>query len=156
MDLRMEFEGIDSYHSETQRARVLTETWVGNNLYCPRCGNPKIIHFENNRPVADFYCENCKNEYELKSKSGKLGEKVNDGSYETMIARITSNKNPDFLFLGYQKQTMSVKDLIVIPKHFFVPSMIEKRKPLSLNARRAGWVGCNILIGSIPKQGLKR
>lgn len=153
MDLQMQFEGIDTYHSATQRTRVLTETWVGKNLYCPRCGNAKIIHFQNNRPVADFYCEHCKNEFELKSKSGVLGEKVNDGAYDTMIDRITSNQNPDFLFMSYQKQSMTVKNLVVVPKYFFVPSIIEKRKPLSVTARRAGWVGCNILINLIPKQG---
>ena len=30
---------------------------------------------------------------------------------------------------------------------------IEKRKPLSSTARRAGWVGCNILLDSIPNSG---
>ena len=28
-----------------------------------------------------------------------------------------------------------------------------KRKPLSGNARRAGWIGCNILYSEIPAQG---
>ena len=32
--------------------------------------------------------------------------------------------------------------------------IVEKRKPLSPTARRAGWVGCNILISKIPKQGI--
>ena len=31
--------------------------------------------------------------------------------------------------------------------------IIEKRKALSEGARRAGWVGCNILFGKIPMQG---
>ena len=31
--------------------------------------------------------------------------------------------------------------------------MIEKRKPLSLTARRAGWIGCNILLQNIPQTG---
>ncbi|GBE56249.1 type-2 restriction enzyme DpnI [archaeon BMS3Bbin16] len=30
------------------------------------------------------------------------------------------------------------------------PSVIEKRKPLSKGARRAGWIGSNILIGKLP------
>lgn len=34
-----------------------------------------------------------------------------------------------------------------------MPDIIEKRKPLSPTARRAGWVGCNILIDKIPEQG---
>ena len=31
--------------------------------------------------------------------------------------------------------------------------MIEKRKPLSQTARRAGWIGCNILLQNIPLSG---
>lgn len=144
---------IANYHSGAQIARVLTENWVNQNMYCPRCGNLHIKHFENNRPVADFYCPVCQNEYELKSKNGAMGSKINDGAYSTMIARITSNENPDFFFMSYSKQELKVKDLIFIPKHFFVPDIIEKRKPLAPTARRAGWVGCNILIHKIPEQG---
>ena len=48
---------------------------------------------------------------------------------------------------------MQVVDLMVIPKYFFVPEIIEKRKPLGPNARRAGWIGCNILLEQIPVQG---
>ena len=40
-----------------------------------------------------------------------------------------------------------------IPKFFFVPDIIEKRKPLADTARRAGWTGCNIEIGNIPESG---
>jgi type II restriction enzyme len=40
--------------------------------------------------------------------------------------------------------------LLLIPKMFFSESVIEKRKPLASHARRAGWVGCNILLSEIP------
>jgi len=131
----------------------MTEGWVQSNMFCPRCGNPKIKQFANNKPVADFYCPNCKNQYELKSKSGQLGEKVNDGAYDTMIERITSNTNPDFFFLSYEPKEQKVISFIIVPKHFFVPDIIEKRKPLSVTARRAGWTGCNILLNNILEQG---
>ena len=125
MNLILDNSIVENYHSSTQIARVLTENWVTQNMYCPRCGNLKIKHFENNRPVADFFCPSCNNEYELKSKIGALGQKINDGAYSTMIERITSNNNPDFLFMSYSKQELKVKDLILIPKHFFVPDIIE-------------------------------
>ncbi|MGN0545750.1 MAG: DpnI domain-containing protein [Acutalibacteraceae bacterium] len=153
MNLELSSTNISDYHSNAQIARVITEKWVNENMYCPRCGNERINHFENNRPVADFFCPVCKNEYELKSKNGVLGSKISDGAYETMISRITSNNNPDFFFMSYSKDNLRVSDFIFIPKHFFVPEIIEKRKPLSMNARRAGWVGCNILIDKIPNQG---
>lgn len=153
MNITFDIRTTEKYHSASQIARVLTETWVYENMYCPRCGNLTINKFENNRPVADFFCPSCQNEYELKSKSGSLCEKVNDGAYDTMIKRITSKQNPDFFFMNYSKTEYKVKDFIIVPKHFFTLSIIEKRKPLALTARRAGWVGCNILIGKIPEQG---
>lgn len=153
MNLNFNSTIIESYYSNSQIARILTENWVSENMYCPRCGNMYIKHFENNRPVADFYCPYCKNEYELKSKNGSLGHKITDGAYETMIRRITSNENPDFFFMNYSREKLIVKDLILIPKHFFVPDIIEKRTPLKDSARRAGWIGCNILLDKVPKQG---
>ncbi len=144
---------ITQYHSQSQIARILTENWVGDHMYCPRCGYPHIRSFENNRPVADFFCPDCGNQYELKSKNGALGHKVADGAYETMIERITGNRNPDFFFMSYSKADYMVRHLLLIPKHFFVPSIIEKRKPLAPSARRAGWIGCNIMLDQIPEQG---
>lgn len=55
--------------------------------------------------------------------------------------------------MNYSKEDWTVKDFIVIPKYFFTPEVVEKRKPLSPTAKRAGWVGCNILIEKVPEQG---
>ena len=153
MDLFFDQALARRYHSRSQAARVLTETWAKYNMYCPRCGYPRLTHFENNREVADFFCSDCKNEYELKSKNGAIGRRINDGAYETFIQRITSANNPDFLVLSYDLEALRVNNLWLIPKHFFTPSIVEKRKPLEANARRAGWVGCNILFDQVPVQG---
>ena len=130
----------------------MSESWLGDNMYCPNCGNPRISHLTNNSPVADFQCDNCGEIYELKSKNGNLGKKIADGAYSTMIERITSDSNPDLFLLQYSK-SLSVTELLLIPRFFFVPDIIEKRKPLAATARRHGWVGCNILFGEIPQQG---
>lgn len=153
MNLLMDVSVGEKYHSNSQKIRVITENWFNSNMYCPCCGSPKINHFENNKPVADFYCPCCAEEYELKSKSGKIDNKVNDGAYDTMIQRIEAINNPNFFFLNYSKSSMKVQDLIIVPKHFFVKDIIEKRTPLAETARRAGWVGCNIEIKKIPEEG---
>lgn len=142
----------NNYKSNSQIARVLTEGWVGNNSYCPCCGNPFLTHFKNNSPVADFFCDECKEEFELKSKKGVLSNIINDGAYRTMIGRINSNRNPNFLFLTYS-QDWSVNNFILIPNHFFTPDIIQKRKELSQKAKRRGWIGCNIDISNIPASG---
>ena len=142
----------DSYKSSSQKIRVLTENWVGSEIFCPNCGN-NISDFENSRPVADFYCVNCSEEYELKSKKSNFGKKIVDGAYSTMIKRLQSQNNPNFFFLNYDLENSEIINFSVIPKHFFIPEIIEKRKPLSQNARRVGWVSCNILLDNIPKSG---
>lgn len=153
MELNFDTSIVANYHSGSQIARIVTEKWFADNMFCPRCGRKSITQFPNNKPVADFYCPDCKNQFEVKSKNGSMGRKINDGAYETMIQRITSNKNPDFFFMSYSKSESIVSDLLFVPKYFFLPDIIEKRKPLAETARRAGWVGCTILIDKIPKQG---
>jgi type II restriction enzyme len=152
MSLNLYSSIADAYSSNSQKIRVLTENWVDKHIYCPRCGN-SINEYKNNKPVADFYCSACKEDYELKSKKDKMGKKIVDGAYSTMIQRLQSDTNPNFFFLNYEKNSLNVINFIVIPKHFFMPEIIEKRKPLSSLARRAGWVGCNILLDTIPESG---
>ena len=72
MNLTFNTNLADGYTSNSQIARLLTENWVLNNSYCPNCGNLPLNEFEDNRPVADFYCKNCSEEFELKSKNGKF------------------------------------------------------------------------------------
>lgn len=153
MDLKFNTSLAHNYSSQSQKIRVMTEAWVSKSIFCPNCGNSSIDHYPSNRPVADFFCADCDEIYELKSKKGNTGNKVVDGAYSTMIERLQSADNPSFFFLNYSLSDFSVRNFMVIPKHFFVPSMIEKRKPLSPTARRAGWVGCNILLQNIPQTG---
>jgi len=143
----------DNYTSQSQKVRVLSEEWVGSAIFCPNCGHMDIDKYPNNQPVADFYCSNCKEEYELKSKQDNVGVKIVDGAYRTMIERLQSSNNPNFFLLNYTLESFKVLNFLVIPKHFFVPEIIEKRKPLSPTARRAGWIGCNILLKHIPQTG---
>lgn len=152
MNLAFNISLAEGYQSNSQIARRLTEDWVLKNSYCPNCGEIPLMEFENNRPVADFYCKKCSEEFELKSKNGKLSNTITDGAYSTMIERINSNNNPNFFFLTYTKQ-WTVNDFLIIPKQFFTPEIIIKRPPLAENARRAGWVGCNIDISKVTDSG---
>ena len=140
------------YKSNSQKIRVMSENWLSCNMFCPACGNIHISKLSNNMPVADLKCDRCGEIYELKSVNGKIGRKISDGAYSTMIERITGAGNPDLFIMEYSRE-WQVVNLTLIPRFFFTPSIIEKRKPLSAQARRAGWVGCNILYSAIPDQG---
>lgn len=142
-----------AYSSATQSARVWTEGWASKWLYCVGCGNDTLTQHATNWPASDFYCSQCGENYELKSKKGKFGPKIIDGAFKTMQQRLLSDANPSFAFLSYDAPTRKVINLFLVPKQFIVPHMIEERPPLSANARRAGWIGCNILIEKVPSLG---
>jgi type II restriction enzyme len=153
MNLRFNTDLSKGYVSNSQIARVLTESWVKENIYCPSCGASSIQEYANNRPVADFYCNQCAEDFELKSKNGDFASKIVDGAYSTMVERVLSANNPNFFFLTYNKRDWTVNNFAIIPRYFFTPEIIEKRKPLSIDAKRAGWIGCNINITKIPESG---
>lgn len=152
MNLNFDTNFAAGYKSTSQIVRVLSEHWVKDNSYCPSCGEIPLNEYENNRPVADFYCKNCSEQFELKSKSGKLSNTITDGAYATMIERINSNQNPNFFFLTYSKN-WAVENFLIIPKQFFTTEIILKRTPLADTAKRAGWVGCNIDISGVAESG---
>lgn len=152
--MKLEFsEPQRKYESGSQTARAITETWVAQTLYCPNCGNSHLNQFPANLPVADFFCVRCNDQYELKSQKKEFGQKLANGAYETKLRRLESDSSPNLILMRYDQAASAVKSLCVIPKRFFVPSIVERRKPLKSTARRAGWVGSNILIGKVPAAG---
>lgn len=153
MNLFLRTELAEGYSNPSQKIRVITEDWVGRQVYCPNCGNLDIGKYKNNKPVADFFCASCREDYELKSKKELINAKITDGAYRAMIGRLQSANNPNFFLLHYNLFNFSVQNFFVVPKHFFVPDIIQKRKALSKTARRAGWIGCNILLQNIPLAG---
>lgn len=146
-------EPAAGYTSGSQRARVFTESWVALNLFCPNCGEARMAQHPNNSPLADFHCGQCREQFELKSQKGRFGPKVADGAYGTKIQRLASDTNPNLVLMNYDLARFAVTDLFFVPKQFFTPGIIEERPPLAATARRAGWVGSNILLREVPESG---
>jgi type II restriction enzyme len=67
-----------------------------------------------------------------------------------MVCAIQENRTPNLYVLHYDPSRWRVQNLILIPNFAFPLSAIEKRNPLRSTARRAGWVGCNIVLDEIP------
>jgi type II restriction enzyme len=141
------------FRGSTQNVRVLSEGWIGANAFCPNCGATPLTAFAADSPVADFHCVVCAEEYELKATKGRIDRKLVNGAYGAMTARLAAANNPSLMVMGYDKARTRVTDLIVVPSHFFTQAIIEPRQPLGPLARRAGWQGCNILIGQVPLAG---
>lgn len=78
MNIQLDRNLSEKYNSKSQRVRVITENWMFRNMYCPRCGFARIEQFENNKPVADFFCSNCDNEWDEMRKKHYNGEITDD------------------------------------------------------------------------------
>jgi type II restriction enzyme len=141
-----------NYQSSSQIVRVVTEEWGTKNLYCPACDSNTVTKAPPNTPAIDFTCPICRQTYQLKGCRNWSGNKIVDAAYSTMIAAIQNDNTPNLFFLHYSI-AWQVRSLLLIPHFFITESIIEKRKPLSPLARRAGWIGCNILLTEIPKDG---
>ena len=153
MNFKMHIEEYSNrYKSRPQLIRTVTEDWFSNEMYCPNCLSD-INRCPANSKTKDFFCSNCTHSFELKSHATNFPNTIPDGAYETLIANIQSSAAPDFFFLCYNAKNWQVADIFLVPRFFLNSSVIEKRPPLSLTARRAGWVGCNIKLDRIPFLG---
>lgn len=147
-------ESQTPYDSGSQQARVWTEGWVAREMFCANCGNARLTQLPNNSPVADFVCAVCSEQFEVKSKRGlNVGTTIADGAYDAKMARLSSSTNPHLMVLNYNLAAREVRNVCIVPKHFFVPEIIQARPPLKPTAKRAGWRGSNILIGKVPEAG---
>jgi type II restriction enzyme len=72
-----------------------------------------------------------------------------------MITAIRRDEVPNLVLMQYTS-LWRVWNVLLVPYFFFTETVIQQRKPLSPNARRAGWVGCNILLSEIPADGKLR
>jgi type II restriction enzyme len=64
--------------------------------------------------------------------------------------RILDGSAPTLMMLERNDQ-WKIENLTAIHHLFLTPNVLAERKPLSLTARRAGWVGCNIRLDQIAQ-----
>lgn len=138
------------YHSPAQIARVLSEAWATANLYCPCCPQDSLDCCANNREAIDFTCGGCESVFQLKSSKTSFGKRVTDGAYNAMARAINAGTTPNLVMMRYDSSRWTVSELEFIPSFAFTLSSIERRRPLSKDAERHDWVGCNIVISNVP------
>jgi len=151
VDLHLPTTGLDRYKSASQRARVGTESWGATNFFCPSCESPKLDLAPGNTAALDYLCPRCSQPFQLKSQSKPFGVKILDSAYSEMKRAIVEDRTPNLYVLHYDLAAWAVRTVILVPHFAFALSAVERRPPLAPTARRAGWVGCNILLNKIPR-----
>jgi type II restriction enzyme len=150
MDLLMPAELAQKYKSPAQIARVVTEAWGLANLYCACCKSTQLNSSPANTQAYDFLCPLCSQSFQLKSKNSPIGRRIVDAALSAMMRAIREDRTPNLLALQYDRVSWTVRNLLLIPHFALTSSAIEARKPLGPCARRAGWIGCFIVLDNIP------
>jgi type II restriction enzyme len=150
MNLHLPTSNLDSYKNASQRARVGTESWGAENFFCPACESPYLKPTPQGTAAVDYFCPSCDSPFQLKSQSKPFGSKIVDAAYSEMKRAILEDRTPNLYVMHYDLSAWSVQNVILVPRFAFTLSAIEKRPPLAATARRAGWVGCNIILDKIP------
>jgi type II restriction enzyme len=130
----------------------VSEAWVLRNGYCLACKSDSLLQTTANTRSKDFICPQCSHGYELKSTSGSFRRRITDGAFSAMTTTIREGRTPSFLLLEYSS-TWEVRDLTALHHSLITQDCIEKRRALGPTARRAGWVGCNIILPKIALEG---
>jgi len=151
VNLHLPTEGLDRYKNASQRARVGTESWGASNFFCPSCQSPRLRPAPQGFAAVDYFCPSCDSPFQLKSQSRPIGAKIVDAAYSEMKRAIVEDRTPNLYVLHYDLADWAVRSVILVPHFAFALSAVEKRPPLAPTARRAGWVGCNILLDKIPE-----
>jgi len=150
VQLALPIEGLFRYKSPSQRARVATESWAESNLFCPNCTSNHLTRSRTNTPAIDYVCPNCDSPFQLKSASRPIVSRIMDAAYSAMLAAIRADRTPNLFALHYDRDEWTARNLLLIPRYAFPLSAIHRRKPLAATARRAGWIGCDIILDRIP------
>ncbi len=150
MKLALPAELAQGYESPSQQARVVTQAWARENLFCVNCASPKLTATREGTEANDLTCPKCKLLYELKSKSAPIVSKVADAGYAAMMRAIRTNRTPNLILLHYEKPQWIIRNLFLIPHFAFPESSIERRNPLRESAERHGHILCNIVLTNIP------
>src|SRR6266849_5616091 len=121
-----------------------------SKLPAPACESPRLDVAPRNTVAVDYFCPACKSPFQLKSQSKPFGSRIVDAAYSEMKRAILEDRTPNLFVLHYDLDAWAVRTVLLVPHFAFTLSTLEKRPPLAPTARRAGWVGCNILLVRIP------
>lgn len=152
MDLSLDLSVAEGLSSPSQIARRVTEDWASRSLFCLSCDSDHLVTETPNTAVRDYSCSTCGAQYQLKSSKKPFGRSVSNSAYRVKMDAIAAGRAPHYVFLQYSMDVAQVAQLFVVPGHFLSPACVERREPLADGARRAGWVGSNILLWRLPAE----
>lgn len=147
----------NNWKNESRIVGEACEYYIKNNIKCVRCNENNFKKYKTNETSKDLICISCNQKFQIKAKSvthkqvnnikNKNIFKTIGGEYSTTVKNI--NEQIDYLILLYEKKSYKIINILYIKYENINLNCIIPRKPLSTNAKRAGWQGCNIIFDNI-------
>ena len=125
------------------------ESWAVAELTCD-CGG-SYADFPANKKGVDLQCESCSKLVQVKCskkpfKPNRKSElKIMGAEYTTTLTTLLDSPF-DLLLVEYDSVELMVNDVKLVRAGSMSSESVEPRKPLSSNARRAGWQGCYLVF----------
>ena len=124
------------------------EHWISDHYSCPSCGVGRLEKLTANEKSIDHRCYNCAELFQVKAHKKSFEKR--DGTiefigaeYRTTLSSLEGEKKWNLILVEYDRGSSKIKKVGTILKEDIAKDNIIPRKPLSENARRAGWQGCN-------------
>jgi type II restriction enzyme len=156
-ELVLQVTQTNNWKSESRIIGEACEYYVQNNIQCSRCNNNNFEKCKTNEKSKDLVCLSCNQKYQIKAKSAthkqvdnircKQQLKTIGGDYSTTLRNVSDHI--DYLIVLYEKKSYAILDILYIKSENVNSDCIIPRKPLSSNAKRAGWQGCTIIFDNI-------
>lgn len=134
------------------------ESLVARNCDCPKCKRPKTLkRLPSNFKCADLICDFCGFPAQVKAMTVKvldpLPKQILGAAWGPQKERMDSAIYfPLFLAL----KAPNTHGIYYLPTDFQSPALFAARKPLSVNARRAGWQGFIYVLSAIQQGAFVR
>jgi len=141
-----------------QKLGELGEQFVVKNCMCPKCKKEKTLkRLSANFKCADLVCDFCGYLAQVKASSVRdvsiLPKKILGAAWGPQEDRMKAGIYfPLFIVLVSEKD----KAIYYLSADLQPPELFEKRKPLSKNARRAGWQGFYYDLNQVPPGAIVR
>lgn len=146
----------NNWNSESRIVGEACEEYIKNNIKCVRCKNANFEKCKTNEKSKDLVCLECNQKYQIKAKCATQKQinniisknqfKTIGGEYSTTINNI--DENIDYIIIMYEKTSYEIKNILYVKNEYINYECIIPRNPLSSNAKRAGWQGCNIIFNN--------
>ena len=147
----------NNWKNESRIVGEACEEYIKNNIKCMRCDSNNFEKCKTNEKSKDLICIGCNQKYQIKAKCATQKQidniisknifKTIGGEYSTTLYNI--NENIDYVIILYEKYSYKIKKILYIKSESINTECIIPRKPLSLNAKRAGWQGCVIIFKNL-------